>query len=238
MLVVILCFFRSAEREDPILIDEDEEEATLIAGPGIAFLPSEVADRSATSYEGRRYVFTLNNPATNSPKWGGVSDFGVWLFNILGLSFIIWSYEKGASGTKHFQGYLELSKKSHLQSIKNKFKAFGAWVAPAKGTAQQSIEYISHTGKWIGKQGLIAGAWEKGQPAKLAQGTRTDLKLLADDIKKGHDLKKIAEDHTATLLKCCSNAKQLISLLNKKKRSWMTELYIYTGNLELKNDMK
>lgn len=156
-----------------------------------------------------------------------MSTFGSWFKNKFNARYIVWSVEKGASGTKHIQGYFELEKCSKFTAMKNKVRTFGGWIAPAKGTALQSEEYISHTGKWIGKQGLIAGPWSEGTIKQ--QGCRTDITTLASDIKQGHSLKKLAVNHTETMLKYFSNAQKLQSLLNTKKRDWMTELYVYTG---------
>jgi len=55
----------------PTIVEDDEEVDTIIPDAGIAIMPDTVADRGAISYEGVRYVLTVNNPATNSPLWGG-----------------------------------------------------------------------------------------------------------------------------------------------------------------------
>jgi len=201
----------------PTIVEDDEEVDTIIPDAGIAIMPDTVADRGAISYEGVRYVLTVNNPATNSPLWGGVSQFGSWFMSKYNARYICTSYEKGASGTKHIQGYFELNRKSKLQAVKNKIRSFGGWVAPAKGTAVQSVEYISHTGKWIGKGGLLGGPWEEG--TIKTQGQRTDIHALSDDIKAGKTMKQLATDHTESMLKYCSNAQKLHSLLNDKRET-------------------
>jgi len=83
------------------------------------------------------------------------------------------------------------------------------------------------TGKHADKYGLVAGPWTYGEA--VVQGQRTDINALSDAIKAGHGIKRLALDHTTSMLKYYSNAAKLVALIGEKKRSWMTELYIYTG---------
>jgi len=92
---------------------------------------------------------TINNPAGKSVL-AGIGDnagFGEWFSKkIPTLRGMYWALEQGESGTPHYQCYFELPKKMKLQALKNKVRSIGAWVAPAKGTAEQSKDYIFHTG--------------------------------------------------------------------------------------------
>jgi len=142
---------------------------------------------------------------------------------------MIWCLEKGESGTQHYQGYIEFDKKTRFGAIKNKYKPMGAFITVAMGTAEQNLEYISHTGKHAGKPGLIDGPWTYGEPKSSSQGKRTDLKDLADAIKSGATEKQLAIDHTSSMLRYYGNAMKLSKLLSTKKRNWMTELHILTG---------
>lgn len=243
----LLCYalFRSArnnntrlsEREDPILIDADEEEDSMPQpGRGVAIPPSDICDHGNTAYNGVRYVFTINNPPTNSPFWGAVSNFGIWLFTTLNLRYVIWSLEKGACGTPHIQGYLELTTKRKATAMSNTFRGnkYKGYVAPAKGTAQQSVHYISHTGpKWSTKQGLLLGPWSKGEVVLERQ--RTDIQALTRDMKAGKSLKQLCLDHTEVMLKCFGNAAKVLNMINTKKRTWQTELHVYYGNQDNKS---
>lgn len=232
----IMLFYRSArnnmsEREDPILIDADEEEDSITNGNGVAIPPSDVADNGNTTYEGVRYVFTVNNPPEKSPFWGRMSNFGVWLFTLLNLRYVIWSLEKGASGTRHIQGYLELNKKRKATAMSNTFRSgkLKGYIAPANGTAQHSIHYISHTGpKWSTKPDLLDGPWSKGEVVLERQ--RTDIQALTRDMKAGKSLKQLCLDHTESMLKYFGNTAKVLNMINTKKRTWQTELYVYYGN--------
>lgn len=139
----------------------------------------------------------------------------------------MWSYEKGDSGTVHYQGYMQLVNKCKFQALKNKVRPFEFWVAPAGGNVKQSQEYISHTGKHANKKGLLAGPWSFG--TSTTSGERTDMQGLTEAILAGKTMKQLARTHTSMLVKHFSNTQKTIQLLNDKKRTWMTELYIFTG---------
>lgn len=163
---IIIVIYRSSPN-NPILISDIDEP--VVRNDAVVVLDDEVADSANTGYNGMRYVFTLNNPGAH-PLLGAVStydnaDFGdVLSSRFPPLKYVIWALEKGASGTPHYQGYLELVKKSKSAAlIKNKARPLGMWISPAKGTAAESFAYISHTGKHIGKAGLLGGPWEKGK---------------------------------------------------------------------------
>lgn len=184
-------------------------------------------------YNGCRYVFTINNP-NDKTKSLVHSQIGKEINKLLNdgnhITYAIWSLERGSRGTQHIQGYFEVSKKIKFTTLTNKFKPMKGWLAPARGTAQESIDYISHTGEQADKAGdLIDGPWYLGDKPAPGKGARTDIKALADALKEGKSMVSLATDHTDTMLKYFSNAQKLHTLLNKKTRQWMTELYIYTG---------
>lgn len=216
-------------RFDLPTIVEDDEEDSVIPSNGVAILNNKIADRVNTTYQGVRFVFTINNPPENSPDWGSVSDFGDWFVEKYKARFVYWCLEKGALGTPHIQGYFELKKDTRISSMKNKFRsrALSGWVAVAKGTAQDSIDYIGHTGDFNDKEGLVEGPWSVG--SVMVKGQRTELEAVATAIRGGASLKTLAREHTSTMLRVFNNARNLIALLDERERDWMTELYIYTG---------
>lgn len=188
-------------------------------------------------YHGQRYVFTINNPLDHA-RTMVYSQIGKNISTAIShnnednyVAYAIWSLERGSNGTPHIQGYLECHKKIRWQALKNKIRSLNMWTAPAMGKADVNIDYVSHTGKHANKPGsLIEGPWYLGgAPVVKDKGTRTDIINLAEDLKQGKSLRQLATDHTSTMLKYFGNAQKIQTLLSKKKRSWMTELIIYTG---------
>lgn len=215
----------------PTIIEDDEEELdSIIPTNGVAISSDTLADRGNTRYQGHRFVFTINNPPEVSKDWGTLPEFGGWFMNKYGARFVYWSYEKGAGGTKHIQGYFELKQKVKAKTMSNKFRglALAGWVAPAKGTAEHSIDYIGHMGdEWADKPGLLAGPWSVGRV--MVQGQRTDLTNLADAIRAGMPMRDLCMNYTATMLRVYGNAQRMVNILDQRERNWTTECYVYTG---------
>lgn len=192
------------------------------------------AESPADSYQGKNFVFTINNPGDVCKP---LEEFGRKLDAALiggrttasALKFAIWSHEVADSGTPHIQGYLQLEKKTKIQALRNKLTKFKAWVARANGTGQQSVEYVSHTGKHADKPGLLGGPWSYGELDETVQGQRTDINALGDAILAGASMKQLCTDHTSTMLKYFGNAQKIKQVVSVTKRAWRTELHILTG---------
>lgn len=217
----------ASSSKDVIEVDDDDQTSSnslssSSGGPRVV-MPH---DSSNVGYNGSFYVFTINNFSSDTQRLSGLGDV---LSSRCGARAAIWSYEVGDSGTPHVQGYLQLAKKCKWSAMKNKLRPIGAWVAPARGKPDANVDYISHTGKHADKEGLLQGPFFFGELNMQVAGNRSDIDGLVADLKKGHSVKKLAEDHTGTMLKYFNNAQKISQLLNKKTRSWMTELYIYTG---------
>jgi len=85
----------------------------------------------ASSY----WCFTLNNP-TLSDIIGFSGDDEKWSQHLI---YIFAALETGESGTKHYQGYLELNRHKDLAWIKRCLPR--AHLEKRKGTARQALEY-------------------------------------------------------------------------------------------------
>lgn len=125
----------------------------------------------------RNWCFTINN----------YSDDDQALLRELvprGLAlYLVFGRETGASGTKHLQGYIQLSTKKRIKWLKNTIHAT-AHFESARGTPQENTTYCTKDGD----------AEEIGvrQPG---QGARTDLQAVVDMVRAGATIRKIAEEH-------------------------------------------
>lgn len=215
-----------SSKDVEVVSDDDQASPSSSSSSSAGLSVVLPHDSSSVGYNGSYYVITINNFKNNDAALSGLGEV---LEARLNVKAAVWSYEQGETGTPHVQGYIQLKSKCKWPALRNKIKPIGGWCAPAKGTAQENIDYIAHTGKHEDKPGLIKGPWYFGDLKMSGPGSRSDIDGLVSDIKKGHSLKKLAEDHTGTMLKYFNNAQKISQLLNKKTRSFMTELYIYTG---------
>lgn len=84
--------------------------------------------------------------------------------------------EIGASGTHHFQGYIECT--SPVKCTSFNYELEGAHFEKAQGTAAQCVEYCTKEDTRIG------GPYVWGTP-RGGQGTRTDVIALRDAVRNG-----------------------------------------------------
>lgn len=126
----------------------------------------------------RTWCFTLNNYTAEEESQ---------LLTSLnhGVSYLIMGKEVGEEGTPHLQGYLELSNKKSMRSLKTLLDVQRIHLEIRRGSQQQAIVYCKKEGNWS----------EEGTP--MRQGNRTDLAAIQEEIKEGKTESDIAENHFA-----------------------------------------
>lgn len=68
--------------------------------------------------------------------------------------FVVWQREKGAEGTEHLQGYIELHAPIRLSAMVEWLR--GAHFEPRRGTRDQARDYC------MKEDSRLAGPWERG----------------------------------------------------------------------------
>lgn len=121
----------------------------------------------------RYWVFTINNPLQHLV----LSD---------GVQFCVYQYERGDSGTEHFQGYIEFKDKCRRPTASRELGDV-AWCATRRGTQLEAICYAT-------KVGRLAGPWKFGAPTAEGQGGRTDYNDVAQRVYDGATFQEIAQE--------------------------------------------
>lgn len=146
----------------------------------------------------RNWVFTQNNPTSNElPPWDKIK-------------YLVWQRERGAEGTEHLQGYVELQPQQRLSALtkwlpKTHFE-------PRKGTAEQARAYCMKQ-----DDTYLAGPWERGDFCPPAPGKRTDL-LSATATLRDEGYQAVAEQHPAEFVKFYKGFKALEEATRKRRR--------------------
>lgn len=127
----------------------------------------------------RNFCFTLNNP-TLSPD-----ELVTKLSDDARVRYAIFQHERGATGTPHYQGYVELTKQLRFATAKNIING-NPHIEKRRGTQKQAIEYCRK------EDSRIDGPWELGTPRK--QGARTDLQETMQKILAGTTVEELQEE--------------------------------------------
>lgn len=149
-----------------------------MAHPGFEGFEGATQANNMTQGQARSVFFTLNNYEEHLVPL---------LFETLkawdAVTYVVFGKEVApTTGTPHLQGYMELSTPKHFSTIRNKLKTVympeslsSPWVTRhnPRWTNVTASEYCKKGGDFM----------EHGQ--LNAQGERTDLKVLAEDIRQG-----------------------------------------------------
>jgi len=133
----------------------------------------------------RNYCFTINNYSERDLK-----RFHALAESLEKHRYVCYGLEIAPStGTKHIQGYIELSIAQRLTFLHNYFnfkkdkKLFKFHIDIANGNAEQNKKYVSKDGKFF----------EYGEPQ--TQGSRNDLKQIKEAVKENpKDIARIIDE--------------------------------------------
>lgn len=132
---------------------------------------------------GKQFCFTLNNPTQEDRA----SLLLVLEANESDVAYLCFGEEVGASGTPHFQGFLQLKKRLSLSTVKAMLPG-NPHLEVARGTFQQNRTYCSKDGQFL----------EMGEEIPTRQGQRTDLSEIQALLRDGVSLREIAHSHFAS----------------------------------------
>lgn len=165
----------------------------------------------------RNYCFTLNNPTEKEMLLmeyfaGPKNDYKI-------ISYIIFGEEIApTTGTKHLQGYFELTSPRSKKYVNDLF-GNRLYLEERKGSQKQAIEYCKKDGKWI----------EGGTPKN--QGGRNDLIELKNRILNGETtVDEITLNNPIMYHQYGRTLNKIEDLVNRDKyRTWMTTCNWYFG---------
>lgn len=130
-----------------------------------------------------RVTVTANIPADKS--W---EDFNLETLRVrLNPAYMIFGKETAKTGQKHYQGYLEFSKRTKGSTLMNHFSAWGikAHLEPAMGTCTQNEKYCEKEDPTPFKFGKPTG--------NEGQGTRVDLGSMFQLVKEGASVEDLVD---------------------------------------------
>ena len=129
------------------------------------------------------------------------------------------------TGRKHFQGYMEFSKRKQAKTIDKNFrKVFplphSVHFESSRGTAEENIKYCSKEDTQPFVFGEVTG--------NNGQGSRTDLQGVYELVKKGATMEEVADNHFALFCQYHKGIQMAINM-KQKRRDWPTQLIFLWG---------
>lgn len=151
------------------------------------------------------WMFTINNP-TNS-------DIPVPHELVKAC---VWQKERGADGTEHFQGYIELEQRLRMANVKSKISyLLRSHLELRRGSRQQARDYC------VKEDTRIEGPWAFGDICLTGelhtnQGHRSDLDEMASLIRLGTKVEDMPEEFDRQLIRYSKGLKYLETIVSKK----------------------
>jgi len=167
----------------------------------------------------RAWCFTLNNYDELD-----ITQLRIYkplqFFSNTDIRYCIFGKETGESGTKHLQGYIELSKPQRLSGMK-KILDKAHWEI-RRGSREQARDYCKKDGDFEER-----GDWEAG-----GQGTRNDLRAVMEKIKNGDKMINIIEEMPEIVSRNLRFVEKYNSLCEREntKEFRKVEVHAYVGD--------
>lgn len=156
----------------------------------------------------RRFVFTLNNPTSNEVNFQSLPL----------VKYASWQLEKGASGTPHLQGYIELQRPQRFTYFKDILP--GAHFERCRGNKHQARDYTRK------EDTRLEGPWEFG--VFCEQGHRSDLETIKRKLDEGVEDATIADEHFGDWIRY-RGAFNIYRSLKQRKRDRKTPVTVLYG---------
>jgi len=153
----------------------------------------------------RNWCWTLNNPTEEEIL--AIQDWEV--------KYLTYGKEVGESGTPHLQGYLETENTVRVSALKKLNKRVH-WEL-RRGTQEQAVKYCLKEDPEPYEIGI-----------KATQGRRNDIHEVAEMIKEGVSLKRVAQDHPGMWVKYYRGFTNLKMILIEP-RNEVPEVVVYHG---------
>lgn len=191
---------------------------------------------SASLTQEARQVTSKNKAPSQVPKpaSSGPAQSRAWLFTLNNYSsvdvprtipsyrYVVWQAERGASGTKHLQGYVVFTSPRKLSTVKNIFPT-AHWESRL-GSHEQAKQYCMKSDT------REQGPWELGDDSNIAsgQGARTDLLSLKRLVDEGATDLQLWEEQFQPMLRYHKGV-GIYKRLKSTVRNFKTFVVVLTG---------
>lgn len=178
----------------------------------------------------RRFCGTVNNPA---------GELSAYFPDRCGtaLKFASWQLEKApTTGTLHLQYYLVFNNARTLAAVRRDLPGAHVQVCnpnvPLKESDEANFKYTTKDKNEDGSparattEQATSGPWIFGE--RLAQGKRSDIAAILEDIREGKTEVAIAEENPGTYIRYYKGFERYRSLI-QPKRDWQTTVTVFWG---------
>lgn len=169
---------------------------------------------SGRNEQSRVFMLTINNPSADDRST--IFEVGEK------VTYAVWQYERGDEGTYHIQAYVELRRKTTLNTVISLFRRLRAHIEIRRGTQEEAVAYCSK------EDTRIEGPWSVGE--KHHPGKRNDIFALRAKVIEGKTNPELIMDDT--VLSCFSRTQRFVAFMKlelSKPRDFETKIIVFWG---------
>jgi len=161
------------------------------------------------------WCFTLNNPIEEE-----ITNLNTVL-NGAEVKYAVYQKEEGDSGTPHLQGYLEMSSKKRLASVKRLLGTDRIHLEKRKGTRDQARTYCKKEDTRLAEP-VEFGIWRHSDKT-------TGLSRLVDGLRNGKTLADVAREEPETFIQYHNGIRKwhALTLTSAKQAENVRGLWLY-----------
>lgn len=131
--------------------------------------------------------------------------------------YMVFGRERGENGTPHLQGFLQLGVRRRLGQLRNTFSDQAHWEI-ARGTPQEAARYCKKDGDFEELGAILGGS-----------GRRSDLGAVAELVRGGASMRRIADEHPEAVLRYGNGISRLRLYSKPAERDGPPEVRVYWG---------
>jgi hypothetical protein len=156
----------------------------------------------------KHYCFTVNNYTEQDES--ALSTLAET------VSYLVYGRECGANGTPHLQGFVSFKTRKTFNQAKTSINA-RAHLEVARGSPQENRNYCKKDGDY-----------EEFGECPVGQGKRSDLEVIAERLREGEQLRKIAHEHPGSFIRYSTGLRRFAEMYTPQ-RSWVCTVIVYYG---------
>jgi len=199
---------------EPIVLTDSEEDEPVKK-------KKKASHREGSDPQSTDWCFTINNPEKKSIK--ALKQLRI----NPDVQYLVFQGEKGANGTPHIQGFLQLKKKKRMRIVKEMLGG-NAHLEFRRGTVKQAMDYPKKDKSYCPE---VHERVEHGEAnMRDKQGKRSDLDDIAQKIMDGADADTIMTEHPKHYILHRSNIRSTIADVQSKVERKGHKLIILYGD--------
>lgn len=205
-----------AEPENLDFLDEIEVCPSIVESVGEDARSTSTSIVESTSSRVRNWCFTINNPTLTESD-----NLSALFATSPDVRYLVYQVEEGEQGTRHIQGYIELTKATRLNTMKRLISP-RAHLEIRRGTRQQARDYC------MKEESRVEGPFEYGEWIEDTANVKKVPDQIRELVDAGRGEKELWEHHFGWMVRYYRGVREYIRI-RTPDRDYKTRVTVLYG---------